>query len=294
MIKIKTFGLLLIICFLGSNILFAQIKLSDLKGNGPSNDDNSTKTKTTKKAENTANDKKPVTATKRVEKEVTTLFTEPEMVAVTGGTFKMGNESGFANEKPEHSVTLANFSIGKYEVTQKQWHAVMGSYAGKHENCDECPVEFVSWNEVQEFITKLNKKTGKTYRLPTEAEWEFAARGGTRSVNADYSGSFAIDEVGWAEENSGGITHAVGTKKSNELGLFDMSGNVWEWCADWYEKTTYASSPTDNPKGPDNGTKKVFRGGGYNESGKNSCRNTYRNACEPDVRREYIGFRLCR
>ena len=162
------------------------------------------------------------------------------MIFVQGGIFTMGctSEQGSDcedDEKPSHSVTLSNFYIGKYEVTQKQWKAVMGNNPSKFTGCDDCPVENVSWNDVQEFITKLNQLTGKVYRLPTEAEWEYAARGGNISKGYKFSGSNNIDYVAWYYVNSSSKTHSVGQKQPNELGIYDMSGNVWEWCSDWYK-----------------------------------------------------------
>ncbi|MEY4134087.1 MAG: hypothetical protein RL386_437, partial [Bacteroidota bacterium] len=201
-----------------------------------------------------------------------------EMVLVRGGTFTMGctGEQGgdcYSDEKPSHQVTVSDYYIGKYEVTQKEWRAVTGSNPSYFENCDNCPVEVVSWADIQQFLTKLNAKTGKVYRLPTEAEWEYAARGGSSSLGYKYSGSNNLDEVAWHEGNSGNKTHPVGQKKSNELGLYDMSGNVWEWCADWYG--SYSSGAQTNPKGPSSGTYRVLRGGSWgNNAG--SCRSAYR------------------
>jgi formylglycine-generating enzyme required for sulfatase activity len=174
-----------------------------------------------------------------------------EMVFVKGGTFTMGctaeqGDDCFDNEEPAHKVTLSDFYIGKYEVTQAQWKAVTGNNPSKFNGCDNCPVEGVSWNDIQEFIKKLNAKTGLNYRLPTEAEWEYAARGGAQSRGYKYSGSNSVDEVAWYYGNSGNETHPAGTKKANELGIYDMSGNVYEWCNDWYG--AYNSEAQTNPK----------------------------------------------
>ena len=184
-----------------------------------------------------------------------------EMVAVQGGTFQMGSEA-FDDEMPIHSVTVDDFFIGKYPITQAQWKKVMGVYPSKLNNkgCDNCPVEGVSWYDVQEFIKEWNVQTGKNFRLPTEAEWEYAARGGNQSKGYRYSGSGRIDEVAW-HQGSLKSTRPVGTKKPNELGIFDMSGNVWEWCEDWYEKEYYHNTSSINPKGPSSGINRVLRGG---------------------------------
>lgn len=218
---------------------------------------------------------------------------EIEMVYVEGGTFMMGSESdGCGNEMPVHSVTLFGFSIGKYEVTQKLWKAVMGTNPSKFKG-DDLPVENVSWNNVQKFIRKLNTMTGKHYRLPTEAEWEFAARGGNRSHGYRYSGSDDVGTVAWCRENSGGKTHPVGTKTANELGIYDMTGNVWEWCQDWSDPDYYHMSPSTNPKGPATGYDRVIRGSGwFTNAGWGWCRVTFRNGDRPGYSTEFYGFRL--
>ncbi|MBF0424187.1 MAG: SUMF1/EgtB/PvdO family nonheme iron enzyme, partial [Magnetococcales bacterium] len=177
-----------------------------------------------------------------------------DFVIVSGGTFEMGCgswQSGcFDNEKPVHSVTVGSFEIGKYEVTQKQWKAVMGSNPSSFSSCgDDCPVEMVTWNDTQDFIAKLNQQEkGCTYRLPTEAEWEYACRSGGKQEK--YCGGNDVDQVAWYGSNSGNKTYPVGRKVANGLGAYDMSGNVWEWVADWYGSDYYASSPKENPKGP--------------------------------------------
>ena len=216
-----------------------------------------------------------------------------EMVFVEGGTFTMGctSEQGddcFGSEKPSHRVTISDFYIGKYEVTQAQWQAVMGSNTS-HFKGDNLPVERVSWDDVQEFIRKLNMKTGKQYRLPTEAEWEYAARGGTSSKGYKYSGGNTAGNVAWYDENAGGKTHPVGTKSSNELGIYDMSGNVWEWCSDWFGN--YSSSAQTNPQGPSNGSYHVFRGGSWDYYARRA-RVAGRYYDTPAYRSNYLGFRL--
>jgi len=188
------------------------------------------------------------------------------MVFVEGGTFQMGAtpEQGsgvYDDEKPVHSVTLSDYYIGKYEVTQEEWQVVMGNNPSYFKG-DRLPVERVSWNDCQTFIRKLNALTGLTFRLPTEAEWEYAARGGAKSGGYKYSGGDNIDEVAWYGENySTGSTHPVGTKRPNALGLYDMSGNVWEWCGDWYG--SYSSDAQTDPVGPSMGSRRVLRGGSW-------------------------------
>jgi formylglycine-generating enzyme required for sulfatase activity len=219
----------------------------------------------------------------------------PDMVFVKGGTFQMGcNER--ENEKPVHSVTVDDFYMGKYEVTQKQWQEIMGTNPSSFKNCDNCPVEKVSWNDIQKFIKKLNTKTGQNYRLPTEAEWEYAARGGNQSKGYQYAGSNTINEVAWyGYDKSGKKTHQVGTKKANELGIYDMSGNVWESCSDWYASDYYKNSPSNNPEGPISSDDRVIRGGAWN--GKpDDCRVTYRTSSGDNPYSSYnnIGFRVVR
>ena len=214
-----------------------------------------------------------------------------EMVYVEGGTFHMGSNNWEDDERPVHTVQLKSFYIGKYEVTQKQWKEIMGFNTSKFKGCDNCPVETVSWNDVQEFIRKLNAKTGLHYRLPTEAEWEYAARGGNKSRGYKYSGSNNIDEVGWYYGNSGKKTHPVGMKQPNELGIYDMTGNVWEWCSDWYDRYYYSKSPAENPKGPDKGMLKVLRGGAWLNN-VYYCRTAIRGRRYPDSGVDFDGFRF--
>ena len=215
------------------------------------------------------------------------------MVWVEGGTFRMGatSEQGSdvnSDEKPVHSVTLSGYYIGKTEVTQALWRAVMGSNPS-HFKGDNLPVECVSWNDCQEFIRKLNALTGQNFRLPTEAEWEFACRGGNNSRGYKYSGSNYIDNVAWYEDNSGNQTHPVATKKPNELGIYDMTGNVCEWCVDWYGN--YSSGAQTNPKGPYDGSGRVHRDGSWNGNAR-GCRSSYRNDNSPGDRIYCLGLRL--
>ena len=217
-----------------------------------------------------------------------------QMVEVRGGTFTMGATSeqasdAFDDEKPAHSVTLSSYYIGKTEVTQELWQAVMDSNPSKFKG-DRKPVEQVSWNDCQTFISKLNSLTGKKFRLPTEAEWEFAARGGIKSKGYKYSGSNTLDDVAWYLENSGETTHEVGTKSPNELGLYDMSGNVEEWCNDWYGN--YSSSPSNNPTGPSSGSDRVSRGGSFGNSAR-FYRSSNRGNYTPGLRIGGLGLRLC-
>ncbi|MGM9688377.1 MAG: formylglycine-generating enzyme family protein, partial [Alloprevotella sp.] len=214
------------------------------------------------------------------------------MVKVDGGTFTMGATAEMQNpyddEKPTHQVTLSSYSIGETEVTQALWQAVMGNNPSYFKG-DNLPVEQVSWDDCQEFIRKLNLQTGQRFRLPTEAEWEFAARGGNRSNHTQYSGSSNLDEVAWYTSNSGSKTHPVKTKKANELGIYDMTGNVWEWCQDWYG--SYSSSSQYNPTGPSSGSYRVYRGGSWN-GGPRCCRSSSRCDNAPGYRYNSLGLRL--
>jgi formylglycine-generating enzyme required for sulfatase activity len=245
----------------------------------------------------------------RTEKERTDLYLYPEgiagvdeyepvslkidMVPVQGGTFTMGctSEQGSdcdSDEKPAHQVSLNSYYIGKYEVTQAQWIAVMGSNPSYFVN-GALPVEQVSWDDVQAFILRLNEKTGLNYRLPTEAEWEYAARGGAQSKGYKYSGSNNAEDVAWYWDNCGEKMNFVGQKAPNELGIYDMSGNVWEWCSDWYND--YSSSSQTNPTGTTSGSRRVNRGGcWYNDAQHVRVSNRIINS--PDRRYDLIGFRL--
>ena len=216
-----------------------------------------------------------------------------EMVKVEAGTFMMGATSEMQNpyddEKPVHQVTLTNdYYMGKYEVTQNLWKAVMGRNPSKFKG-DDLPVEKVSWDDCQEFISKLNSMTGRKFRLPTEAEWEYAARGGKKSRGYQYSGSSKMSEVAWYTANSGSKTHPVGKKQANELGLYDMSGNVLEWCQDWYG--SYVSSSQTNPTGAVSGSYRVYRGGSWYRNAR-YCRSSCRGIYSPDDRFSYLGLRL--
>jgi formylglycine-generating enzyme required for sulfatase activity len=220
-----------------------------------------------------------------------------EMVAIKGGTFQMGSNEGENDEKPMHTVTVSDFSMGKTEVTQAQWIAVMGSNPSNFKG-ENLPVEMVSWDDIQVFINKLNAKTGKTYRLPTEAEWEYAAGASTGSVTGrnKYAGTDSESSLGnyaWYSDNSGSKTHPVGTKQPNQLGLYDMSGNVWEWCSDWYGADYYPNSPQNNPKGASNGSLRVLRGGSWYFSAS-YCRVSDRFNFSPGYRDYRCGFRLVR
>ena len=237
------------------------------------------------------------------------------MIYVQGGTFQMGSDDSeaFSWEQPVHSVTLSDYYIGETEVTQELWEAVMGTAIEQQRKkaeeywgyeCDlygvgsTYPMYYISWEECQEFIKKLNRITGKNFRLPTEAQWEYAARGGNKSRGYKYAGSDTIGEVAWYYDNAcDGVgssspdfgTHRVGTKSANELGLYDMSGNVLEWCSDWYGD--YSSSLQTNPTGPTTGSCRVLRGGCWNYDAQ-YCRVANRDNDSPDYRDDNGGFRL--
>ena len=216
-----------------------------------------------------------------------------EMVEVRGGTFRMGatSEQGSdaeSDEKPVHSVTLSGYYIGKTEVTQALWKAVMGSNPSYWKG-DNLPVERVSWDDCQKFIRRLNSLTGQHFRLPTEAEWEFACRGGNNSRGYKYSGSNYIDNVAWYGGNSWRETHPVATKSPNELGIYDMSGNVWEYCND--RSGGYTSGAQTNPKGPYGGFFRVYRGGSFFDDARD-CRSSIRNGISSYARGSASGLRL--
>ena len=216
-----------------------------------------------------------------------------KMVRVDGGTFTMGGtweqgDDAWEDELPTHRVTLSTYYMGDTEVTQELWQAVMGNNPSYFSG-GQRPVERVSWYDCQDFIDKLNTLTGRNFRLPTEAEWEFAARGGNKSQGYKYAGSNNIDNIAWYYENSAEMTHNVAQKSPNELGLYDMSGNVWEWCQDWYG--SYSSSGQTNPTGPSSGTKRVHRGGSISLYPR-GCRISYRADNPPSSTYTNLGFRL--
>ncbi|MCM1531612.1 MAG: formylglycine-generating enzyme family protein [Bacteroides sp.] len=230
---------------------------------------------------------------------------ELEMVYVEGGRFQMGataeqGDDVVDDEKPVRTVRLDSYYIGKHEVTQAQWISVMGTTLAQQKDKanfekplvgegDNYPMYYVSWNDAQKFCEMLSEKTGKKYVLPTEAQWEYAARGGKKSKGYKYAGGNTISEVAWYYENSKEKTHEVGTKKANELGIYDMSGNVWEWCSDWYG--SYDRAGTDNPTGPKNGTSRVKRGGSwyFDVSG---CRVSERSCGYSVWQNDFFGFRV--
>ena len=208
-----------------------------------------------------------------------------ELVRVNGGCYRMGADpddcDALPEERPAHEVCVGDFLIGRTEVTHAQWRAVMGADRAAASTCsrDDCPVDGVSFAEVQEFLSRLNARTGGRYRLPTEAEWEYAARSGGRDER--YAGGKPVNVVAWYADNSGKVNHPVGGKAPNGLGLHDMSGNVWEMTSDWWSPTYYAVSPRENPAGPSAGEDHVVRGG---------CR-TGGTANQRTTRRTFIGDR---
>ena len=216
------------------------------------------------------------------------------MKAVQGGTFTMGSSDedteADSDEKPAHSVTLSNFWIGQTEVTQELWEKVMKNNPSYFKG-NKLPVESVSWTDCQDFIKELNTKTGKKFRLPTEAEWEYAARGGNKSKGYKYSGGNDLGKVAWYKDNSSSKTHDVGTLAANELGIYDMSGNVWEWCSDLYSDSYDSSSPASNPQGPNTGSGRVDRGGGWGDFAK-GCRVASRSYFGPNDLNIGLGLRL--
>lgn len=220
------------------------------------------------------------------------------MVKVEGGTFQMGSNNGESNEQPVHQVKLSkDYYIGETEVTQVLWYKVMGQlpttdgpqWEEKYGFGDNYPAYRVSYNDVIRFLTELNKLTGKKFRLPTEAEWEFAAKGGNKSKGYTFSGSNILGDVAWCRSNANSSSHPVKTRKANELGIYDMSGNVCEWCSDFYDN--YPSSSQTDPTGPILGSKRVIRRGSWGDNEEKSPV-TNRSNLSPDFRSNGMGFRL--
>lgn len=216
-----------------------------------------------------------------------------EFVWVPEGCYEMGcgawTDSCWGDEYPVHEVCLDGFWIGKYEVTQGQWIQIMEDNPSYFKDSERHPVEQVSWNDVQGFITALNSQGSHIFRLPTEAEWEYAARSAGREEK--YAGGDDLDSLGWYVDNSERRTHEVGTKAPNGLGIYDMSGNVWEWVSDWYDYDYYAQSPKYNPQGPDTGLYRVLRGGSYRNLAR-GCRASIRSNGVPNLKWYDLGFRL--
>ena len=216
----------------------------------------------------------------------------PELVTIKGGTFRMGSNSGDLHEKPAHTITVSDFNISKMEVTFEQYDTFCDATGRKRPDDEgsrrDRPVN-VTWHDAVAFCEWMSQQTGKKVRLPTEAEWEYAARGGNKSKGYTYSGSNNLDAVGWYYDNSSYEPRPVGQKQPNELGLYDMSGNVWEWCADWYDEDYYSRSPQTDPKGPDSGTYRILRGGGR-YSLDDICRSANRWYSQ-GYRNQIVGFR---
>ena len=228
-----------------------------------------------------------------------------KMKYVQGGSFMMGctSEQGDdcnSDEKTLRRVTVSDYYIGVFEVTQGQWEKVMGTSVTQQRNKkdpslslagtgSDYPMYYVSWEEAMAFCRELSRQTGKTYTLPTEAQWEYAARGGSQPDGSKYSGSYSVDAVAWYDGNSNSSTHPVGTKRPNALGLYDMSGNVWEWCLDWYGD--YRDYDTENPTGASSGSRRVLRGGSWRHNAQ-TCRVSYRNYNSPGNRFSSYGFRV--
>lgn len=217
-----------------------------------------------------------------------------KMIPVEGGSFMMGaaddDSEAWNSEKPRHKVTLDSYYMAETQVTQALWEAVMGSNPSNWKAPNR-PVECVNWNDCQQFLQKLNALTGQKFCLPTEAQWEYAARGGKHSKGYKYAGGNNLDNVAWWDGNSGNETHDVKQKAANELGLYDMTGNVWEWCNDWFDYNYYANSPEHNPQGPGSGGNRVLRRGGW-FNGARGCRLSCRNGSVPGFRYCSIGLRL--
>ena len=214
-----------------------------------------------------------------------------EFVWVEGGCFQMGDVFGDGDndEKPLHEVCVDSFGMSRYEVTQGQWQKIIGNNPSRFTKGNNYPVEQVSWDDTQDFIRKLNSHSGRSFRLPSEAEWEYAARSGGKKEK--YAGGNDVNRLAWYDGNSGGSTRPVGTKEPNGLGLYDMSGNVWEWCSDWYGENYYQQSPCNNPQGPSFGSFRVIRDGCWNGSPW-LTRSSNRDRFRPGYRLDNLGFRL--
>ncbi|MCY7347341.1 MAG: formylglycine-generating enzyme family protein, partial [Pyrinomonadaceae bacterium] len=218
---------------------------------------------------------------------------EIEMVKIPAGSFMMGSDNGDSDEKPVHRVNISkSFYMGKYEVKQAQWKAVMGNNPSRFSDCGgDCPVEQVSWEDVQDFLKLLNRKGEGTYRLPTEAEWEYAARAGSTTKYSYGNGESSLETYAWYGANSGNKTHPVGQKEANDFGLYDMSGNVWEWCQDWYG--SYSGGTVTNPTGATSGYLRVRRGGSWNLDAA-VLRSADRDGYAPWYHSYDLGFRVVR
>jgi formylglycine-generating enzyme required for sulfatase activity len=215
-----------------------------------------------------------------------------EFTLIKGGCYQMGDEDGDREERPVHEVCVDDFYLGRFEVTQGQWKAINGRNPSSNKKGDTFPVEDMSWNDVQDFIKELNQKAGRYFRLPTEAEWEFAAReGGRKEKWSGTNSESELDAYAWYDGNAGRDTHPVGQKRPNSLGLYDMSGNVWEWVGDWYDRSYYSESPRSNPGGPGRASDRVFRGGSYKDKAKD-IRTTKREKKSNRRSDSTIGFRL--
>ncbi len=263
----------------GANVPLARIKLRQLETAATVTNNPTTTTNNNPTANRTAG---------AISKAKLPNGAEMSFAYIPAGEFQMGSNN--SDEKPIHTVKISQgYFMGQTEVTQAQWQAVMGNNPSYFKDCPNCPVEQVSWEDAQQFIAKLNgQNDGYKYRLPTEAEWEYAARAGT---TGDYAGN--LDSMGWYSANSGKKTHEVATKQANAWGLYDMHGNVWEWCQDSYEANYYAKSPTTDPTGATSGSGRVNRGGGW-LAPAGYLRSAYRNGSPPSYRSGYLGFRVVR
>jgi len=229
--------------------------------------------------------------TKRAGEKWKEPVTGMEFVWVPGGDFMMGRNEGGSDEKPVHKVVLSGFWMGKYEVTQGQWQEIMGNNPSTYKKGNDFPVERISWKDANAFIKKFNSQAGRTFSLPSEAQWEYAARSGGK--NQKYSGGDDVNRFAWYRSNSGGSTHKVGTKTSNDLGIYDMSGNVWEWCQDIYAKDAYKKHSRNNPIYAQGKSLRVFRGGGFlSYPAPLRCANRGRNS--PVFGSNVLGFRVLR